>query len=115
MLGDAGEDARAAAEVVLRAEGLRASISTDMLADEEVFDVIERPDAPETFPKSKIESNPTGTTAAASPQGKELVGFSVVTNGNLNNNHFYLREVWTAFPEDCIGGGRAWPPQRHAR
>jgi|TARA_R100000687_G_scaffold83605_1_gene87567 DNA polymerase III epsilon subunit-like protein len=101
---DAGEDARAAAEVVLQAEGLRASISADILADEEDFDVIERPDAPETPPKSKIGSNPAGTSAAASPQGKELVGFSVITNGNLNNNHFYLREVWTAFPEDCIGG-----------
>lgn len=101
---DAGEDARAAAEVVLRAEGAKTSVSTSIPIDEEDFDLIERPEAPGTLSSMKASSDPVAATAEASPQSKQLVGFAVITDGNLNNNHFYLRDVWAAFPEDCIGG-----------
>ncbi|TDE33257.1 hypothetical protein E1B25_21410 [Antarcticimicrobium sediminis] len=34
-----------------------------------------------------------------------VIGRSVLTQGNLNNNHFYLREFIGAFPSGVIGGG----------
>lgn len=101
---NAGEDARAAAEVVLRAEGAKTPVSRSILIDEDDFNVIEMPEASPAPSSKRTGSDPVAATAEANPQSKQLVGFSVITDGNLNNNHFYLRDVWKAFPEDCIGG-----------
>lgn len=101
---DAGEDARAAAEVVLQAEGAKTLPPTIIRTDEEDFDVIERPETLKKLPSKEESLAPLTTPTHANQQGKRLVGFSVLTEGNLNNNHFYLRDVWAAFPEDCIGG-----------
>lgn len=46
---DAGEDARAAAEVVLRAERAKTSVSTHILIDVDDCDTVERPEDPARF------------------------------------------------------------------
>tara|TARA_R110000796_G_scaffold14517_1_gene47446 strand:- start:25486 stop:27072 length:1587 start_codon:yes stop_codon:yes gene_type:complete len=101
---DAGEDARAAAEVVLHAEASQGGTLSRMIKDDEDFDVIEASPSVE-FPRSQIERPSIAPAPRASePQNWELIGISILTQGNINNNHFYLRDVWTAFPADCIGG-----------
>lgn len=42
--------------------------------------------------------------AAASPIVSGQWADITVTQGNLNNNHLYLREAWSLLPTDCIGG-----------
>jgi hypothetical protein len=44
------------------------------------------------------------TSLDAATSDWRLVSTTVLTPGNINNNHFYLRDVWTVFPDDCIGG-----------
>lgn len=39
-----------------------------------------------------------------------LLGVSTITEGNLKNNHFYLRGFLDAFPPDLIGGRDLSPP-----
>lgn len=99
---DAGEDARAAAEVVLRAEGGARAVVED-------FDVIDEEDAgssPRTAANVRSElSSPLGDqTPEADTPIRGLVGRSVLTQGNLNNNHFYLRDCISSFPKEALGG-----------
>ncbi len=88
---DAGEDARAAAQVVLLAEhGDRGK--------EDEFDVLDEGDADDgstNTPITSLHHTPTGT----------VIGHSVLTQGNINNDHFYLRDLISAFPREVIGGG----------
>lgn len=104
---DAGEDARAAAEVVLHAEGARAAVSPPIVSYDEAFDVIEKFSEPLSLHKEEARSDQNSWPEEASSAGKKLVGMSELTQGNINNNHFYLRDFWTAFPENCIGGTNA--------
>lgn len=102
---DAGEDARAAAEVVLLAEEACAPRKPSRL--EEPFVLIEE------FPEiAHVDSVSAQADSAKSGQGQpceggRVLGCVTLTQGNINNHHFYLREILHAFPDDCIGGGNS--------
>ncbi|WP_428925426.1 hypothetical protein [Marinibacterium sp. SX1] len=50
-------------------------------------------------------SRPAGARSTPGSNAKEVVlGRSVISPGNLRNNHFYLTEFMDRFPQDCIGG-----------
>jgi DNA polymerase III epsilon subunit-like protein len=87
---DAGEDARAAAELVLLAEKGVVSVGKD-------FEVLDEGD--------NVVIETAAVPSARSVSSRGAVGCSVLTQGNLNNHHFYLREFISAFPEEVIGGG----------
>ena len=106
---DAGEDARAAAEVVLRAEGaLRAkpiAISARHIpapdADDD-FDLIEELGA------GFSEPDDASSAAAPNVSGRIIalrrIGETELTEGNIANHHIYLRNFFDQFPADAIGG-----------
>lgn len=104
---DAGEDARAAAEVVLHAEDAKAVVSHSNAFEVDDFDVIEEfSEGPS--PRTKMAgSGRSPILDDGQPEGRKLIGVTVLTKGNINNNHFYLRDVWAAFPDDCVGGASA--------
>lgn len=97
---DAGEDARAAAEVVLLAEGSCTPRKPSRL--EEPSELIE--EFPET---ASVRLASVQSASATSRQGGRVLGLVTLTQGNINNHHFYLREILHAFPEDCVGGGNS--------
>lgn len=117
---DAGEDARAAAEVVLRAEGLQpvclqhpVQLSGVGAANPEDFYLIE--DYGETAPDaSGITSAPPITPQPATNQyAPRPIGTTEITQGNIDNDHLYLRSFFERFPADAIGGSnRASAAQR---
>ncbi|MES2916634.1 MAG: 3'-5' exonuclease [Pseudomonadota bacterium] len=110
---DAGEDARAAAEVVLRAEGVQPARAQDWgqtsgisTLDDEDFDLIE-----------DCEVRKAGVAKAAEVQHIQLasgptvhrrssvpIGTTVITQGNIDHDHIYLRGFFDRFPADVIGG-----------
>lgn len=105
---DAGEDARAAAEIVLLAEGTRAPRRS--VALNATYELAE--ELVESAPETHAADN---TNSAKSRPVEELgagqfLGFVTLTQGNINNSHFYLREVLHAFPEDSFGGPNAVSP-----
>ncbi len=96
---DAGEDARAAAEVVLHAEaGPRTSALDDSRPGDDVFDVIEDFEAAPGLPAV------APLVVAISVIEAQLIGRTTLTAGNIRNNHIYLREFFNAFPEEVVGG-----------
>ncbi|MBW0159506.1 3'-5' exonuclease [Sinorhodobacter sp. B57] len=117
---DAGEDARAAAEVVLRAEGVqpvRAQVLVQAgmapTADEEDFDLIE--DASDIViaaaPEPKVAQIPLDPISHR--DAGHHIGTAEITQGNIDNNHIYLRSFFEKFPADAIGGSnRASAAQR---
>ncbi|GGO58396.1 hypothetical protein GCM10011315_27860 [Roseovarius pacificus] len=66
-------------------------------------------DYPEATPSLSEAAKPGGASPEANDQAqaRKLIGHTVLTQGNINNNHFYLRDIWSAFPADCIGGANA--------
>jgi DNA polymerase III subunit epsilon len=86
---DAGEDARAAAEVVLHAEAGHTGVIPQQDDD---FDLIE--DIEDPFFSEPVAVQNLGT----------IIGRTTLTAGNLAHNHIYLREFFDAFPSDAIGG-----------
>lgn len=107
---DAGEDARAAAEVVLRAE--RAQLdkpreSTVFVARKgrhtEDFDLIDDGDDNLDAIVEPVIPCPASTPLqhALSPR---VLGTTEITQGNLTHSHIYLRSFFEAFPEDAVGG-----------
>ena len=106
---DAGEDARAAAEVVLRA-GRVACVNPieDSRPTREARTRIEpgRPDGgarPAEAAKALPQPEPTGV----------VVGETVLTEGNLKHSHFYLRSFLSAFPGTAIDASRKDDGQAH--
>lgn len=101
---DAGEDARAAAEVVLHAEGAIRNPRAQILSVDDEFDVIEESRPITSSPKQieRVSAAPASLDAGTTEW--KFIGTTVLTQGNINNSHFYLRDVWTVFPDDCIGG-----------
>ena len=59
-----------------------------------------------------VESQPRLLSVEAGMMGeaKRVIGEVVLTEGNINNNHFYLQSFLHHFPKDVIGG-----PNRQAR
>lgn len=102
---DAGEDARAAAEVVLGAEGVRpVYVQSPVLAneipkvDDDDFDLIEDcEDIVIAMPSSVAAPLPTGPIL-------RRLGTTEITQGNIDNSHIYLRSFFEKFPADAIGG-----------
>ena len=116
---DAGEDARAAAEVVLRAEGVPAvrrepSVSKRRIAilDNEDVDLIDDSDDTVMFAfepaVASMSSDPIPRQDAA-----RHIGTTEIKQGNINHSHIYLRGFFEKFPADAIGGSnRASAAQR---
>lgn len=116
---DAGEDARAAAEVVLLAEGvqsicMQSSVQANKIpaADNELLDLIDESD--DITIAVPAESAALLLEVQASHQSpSHLIGMTEITEGNLKNNHIYLRGFFEKFPVDAIGGAnRASSAQR---
>lgn len=107
---DAGEDARAAAEVVLRAEGVQPVRTKDPLpigripnADDEDFDPIEdSEDIMMVVPEPSAPPMPSGPLPHQ--HAGQHIGRTEITQGNIDNNHIYLRSFFEKFPIDAIGG-----------
>jgi DNA polymerase III subunit epsilon len=116
---DAGEDARAAAEVVLRAEGAQPvrtliPVQTRRIAtrDDDDFNLIE--DNDDTV---KVVREPLATPMLSNEiprqHAERHIGTTEITQGNIDNNHIYLRSFFARFPSDAIGGSnRASAAQR---
>ncbi|WP_336512293.1 exonuclease domain-containing protein [Paracoccus shandongensis] len=106
---DAGEDARAAAEVVLRAEGWRSPVEQeaprsrhpsidhgedlDLIDDDDPLPVILAPVAQKNLPMPLVCPSPSRT-----------IGVTEITSANIEHSHIYLRNFFERFPEDAIGG-----------
>jgi len=116
---NAREDARAAAEVVLRAE--RAQVdkprySTGSVArkarEPEDFNLIDNGDDSLDVPMTFVLPCSASTLSQYAPAPRAL-GTTEITQGNLNHSHIYLRSFFEAFSEDAIGGSnRALPAPR---
>ncbi|WP_420005321.1 exonuclease domain-containing protein [Arenibacterium sp. LLYu02] len=117
---DAGEDARAAAEVVLRAEGVRSShkpssvqSARTAIAQSEDFDVIEDHDAAVMVIREATAAPLPSPNAIPRQHTGRLIGTAEITQGNIDHNHIYLRSFFEEFPADAIGGSnRASAAQR---
>ena len=102
---DAGEDAGAAAEIVLLAERASRAVGPVAVVPDDEIDVLERVDTmPQAASASEppLPSRPVACAGSARP-----IGSVPLTQGNLNNSHFYLRELLHHFPSDVIGGSNA--------
>jgi hypothetical protein len=116
---DAGEDARAAAEVVLRAEGvqpvrIQPSVQTAHMAivDDDDFDLIEDSGATVEIVYEPLAA-PMRSEAIPCQRTGLHIGTTEITQGNIDNNHIYLRSFFDKFPADAIGGSnRASAAQR---
>jgi DNA polymerase III epsilon subunit-like protein len=116
---DAGEDARAAAEVVLRAEGvqpvrIQPSVQTayTAIAEEDDFDLIEDSGATVEIVHEPLAA-PMRSDAIPHQHTGRHIGTTEITQGNIDNNHIYLRSFFDKFPADAIGGSnRASAAQR---
>jgi DNA polymerase III subunit epsilon len=100
---DAEEDARASAEVVLRAE---AKLAEKTLSQESVYSTSE----PTEFPTSGIAATSASRgdkTPRPILRGGKLLGEVEITDGNVKNNHIYLRSFFEKFPDDAIGGSNS--------
>lgn len=107
---DAGEDARAAAEVVLRAERAqfekpRYSIvsAARQARHTEDFDLIDDGDDSLNVTTERVIPCPVSTPSGHTLSPRAL-GTTEITQGNLNHSHIYLRSFFEAFPEDAVGG-----------
>lgn len=102
---DAGEDARAAAEVVLRAEGrqpvrIQTPVPSSSVEIDDDFDLVEDDKDTvivRTAPVVAPVHQPLKTAARA-------IGLTEITQGNIDNHHIYLRGFFDKFPADAIGG-----------
>lgn len=101
---DAGEDARAAAEVVLHAEASTTGTISKGVKDDDEFDVVEASPSIVASRPQMVGSSIAPASHTSAPREWKLIGTTILTQGNINNNHFYLRDVLTVFPADCIGG-----------
>lgn len=107
---DAGEDARAAAEVVLRAEGAGPAVSRSTMhkapasgPDADDFDLIESfDDAAIVRDKPSVAETPS-KPSAHNPASR-IIGTVEITQGNIDHNHIYLRTLFDKFPTEVIGG-----------
>jgi DNA polymerase III epsilon subunit-like protein len=102
---DAGEDARAAAEIVLRAEGSRPTQLSQPVVDRAENNVRLHVDEIVTPPSSHGGDQPLKEPSIAEiRQNARLIGKAVITPANLKNDHIYLALFFEGFPADAIGG-----------
>lgn len=115
---DAGEDARAAAEVVLYAEGVRPVFAQSsvqehrMLEEDDDFDLIDKSEDIVITPPVPAATSLPEIPTSYQPSSRNL-GMTEITQGNLDHSHIYLRSFFDKFPTDVIGGSnRASSAQR---
>jgi len=80
--------------------------------------VAQPPRSPVPVPKRSAPAAPlkAAVAAPARPMATQplppnaLLGETAITEGNLKNNHFYLRGFLHHFPDDLVGGRDATPP-----
>jgi DNA polymerase-3 subunit epsilon len=116
---DAGEDARAAAEVVLRAEGVQPVAAQGLVqasghpnSDADDFDLIENFEDIATTVR-EVAAAPMPSTQPPPQHVSRHIGMVKITQGNIDHNHIYLRSFFEKFPADAIGGSnRASAAQR---
>lgn len=89
---DAGEDARAAAEVVLLAEQADQGLS---------ICTSPRPQSRPVSIRSAVAPAPTFARGGA---GNHILGEVEITQANIDHAHIYLRSFFDHFPADAIGG-----------
>lgn len=102
---DAGEDARAAAEVVLRAEG-RAPVRPLHPVEPghaKIADEIEDDESVALAAKAPVVVT-VSPPPTSSQNGARTIGTTEITQGNIDNDHLYLRNFFDKFPTDAIGG-----------
>ncbi|RMF10406.1 MAG: hypothetical protein D6763_05795 [Alphaproteobacteria bacterium] len=106
---DAGEDARAAAEIVLHAERAQpvhaqdsGVMSQDVSAGDQSFDPID--DGEDLTSMSEPEAAPMPMRPIPNEDSGQLIGTTEITQGNIDNSHIYLRGFFEKFPADAIGG-----------
>lgn len=107
---DAGEDARAAAEVVLRAEGAEPAAARSIVhaalisdADADDFDLIESFDDVAILRDKPAVAETPSKPSAHNPASR-IIGTVEITQGNIDHNHIYLRSLFDKFPVEVIGG-----------
>lgn len=98
---DAGEDARAAAEVVLRAEAKSAGGAS---RDRDVTGAVSK--ALSMQPVTSASGMPSALLVS-DHQIPRHIGTSEITQGNIANNHIYLRAFFDNFPLEVVGGSNA--------
>lgn len=106
---DAGEDARAAAEVVLRAEGVQpvrvpapprqAPVANAGHAPHDLIDTTGRLEA-----MSQPTTAVTPSDSIVRARKYRHIGTTKITQGSIDNNYINLREFFEKFPVDAIGG-----------
>lgn len=108
---DAGEDARAAAEVVLKAQGLnstaqnkRVRVEIAEAAESGRYDVLEDDERGESTRSAAPEVRSKPPSPWASHASVRHIGMAEITQGNIDNSHIYLRSFFEKFPQDAIGG-----------
>lgn len=89
---DAGEDARAAAQVVLLAEQLGRGLA------------ISPPPSPPTGRVSARLAVVPSPALARGSAGTHVLGEVEITQANIDYSHIYLRGFFDQFPADAIGG-----------
>ena len=93
---DAGEDARACAEVVLRAEE-RLTLRPQAVSASASPGVNREQAKPNVAEAVRIDLEGDGKSG-------RLLGITEVRDANIRNNHIYLRPFFEKFPADAIGG-----------
>jgi hypothetical protein len=104
------EGARAAAAVVLRAEGVQPGTAQGLVqangnpnSDAEDFDVID--DSEDiAIAVREVGAAPMPSTQAPPQNVSRHLGMVEITQGNIDHNHIYLRSFFEKFPADAIGG-----------
>lgn len=89
---DAGEDARAAAQIVLLAEQAGGALTTST------------PSSPTTGSVSPRKAFVPASTMARGRAAAHVLGEVEITQANIDNSHIYLRSLFDQFPDDAIGG-----------
>ena len=102
---DAGEDARAAAEVVLRTEGVQPVRVQGLVhagniptADDEDFDLIEDCDDIVIAVPEPVAAPMTLDPIRCQPASSHI-GMSEITQGNIDNSHIHPRSFFEKFPD----------------
>lgn len=108
---DAGEDARAAAEVVLRAEDLQPVGAMDPVRTARISDADDGDTAVVEKNLATVVKAETGVNMASTPSDRVAqehaglqIGTTEITQGNIDNSHINLRNFFDKFPADAIGG-----------
>jgi DNA polymerase-3 subunit epsilon len=97
----AGEDARASAEIVLHAEArLGTHEHSEAAAARVIHSEIQRNSVAGADAR---ELSPTAQAPLKSGEIRRL-GTTVITQGNIDNCHIYLRDFFHKFPDQVIGG-----------